>query len=203
MTACPANTDLMLQAAETSAPPDIEQEKIRAAQAGDTAAFEWLVRHHEARLHGFCRRWLRCEQDARETSQDSFVRAWQALPEFEGRARFSTWLYQIALNACRDRAKTRASRQRGSTVTLDDMPETPACPKPPPDTSAAWRGEIGKLERGLAMLPEKLRAALILVAMEGLSQKECAEVLGCSVRGVEGRVHRARQMLLEWWNEEK
>jgi RNA polymerase sigma-70 factor (ECF subfamily) len=58
-----------------------------------------------------------------------------------------------------------------------------------------------KLDRGLAMLPEKLRAALILVAMEGLNQKECAEVLGCSVRGVEGRVHRARQMLVEWWNE--
>lgn len=203
MTALPASTDLLLSAAEAAAPPDIEQEKILAAQAGDTGAFEWLVRHHEARLLGFCRRWLRCEQDAREASQDAFLRAWQALPEFEGRAQFSTWLYQIALNACRDRAKTRASRQRDSTVTLDEMPETPACPKPSPDAGAAWRGDIDKLQHGLSILPEKLRDALILVAMEGLNQKECAEVLGCSVRGVEGRVHRARQMLLEWWNAEK
>ena len=63
--------------------------------------------------------------------------------------------------------------------------------------------KLDKLQRGLTLLPEKLRAALILVTMEGLSQKECADVLGCSIRGVEGRVHRARQMLLEWWEEEK
>jgi len=203
MTASPASTDLLLPAAEASAGPDIEQEKILAAQAGETGAFEWLLRQHEARLLGFCRRWLRCEEDAREACQDAFVRAWQALPEFENRARFSTWLYQIALNACRDRAKARTTRQRDSTVTLDEMPEAPLCPKPSPDTGAEWRGELDKLQRGLAMLPEKLRAALILVTMEGLSQKECADVLGCSIRGVEGRVHRARQMLLEWWEEEK
>lgn len=51
----------------------------------------------------------------------------------------------------------------------------------------------------MAVLPEKLRAALMLTTMEGLSHEECALVLGCSVRGVEGRVYRARQMLLEWW----
>jgi RNA polymerase sigma-70 factor (ECF subfamily) len=60
-----------------------------------------------------------------------------------------------------------------------------------------------KLERGLAVLPEKLRAALMLTTMEGLGHEECAEVLNCSVRGVEGRLYRARQMLLEWWNEER
>jgi len=203
MIASPASTDLLLPATDVSSSPDIEQEKILAAQAGDTGAFEWLVRQHEARLLGFCRRWLRCEEDAREACQDAFVRAWQALPEFESRARFSTWLYQIALNACRDRAKAKTTRQRDSTVTLDEMADAPACPKLSPDTGAEWRGELDKLQRGLALLPEKLRAALILVTMEGLSQKECAEVLGCSIRGVEGRVHRARQMLLEWWEEEK
>ena len=203
MIASPASTDLLLPATDVSSSPDIEQEKILAAQAGDTGAFEWLVRQHEARLLGFCRRWLRCEEDAREACQDAFVRAWQALPEFESRARFSTWLYQIALNACRDRAKAKTTRQRDSTVTLDEMADAPACPKLSPDTGAEWRGELDKLQRGLALLPEKLRAALILVTMEGLSQKECAEVLGCSIRGVEGRVHRARQMLLEWWEEER
>ena len=203
MIASPASTDLLLPAADVSSSPDIEQEKILAAQAGDTSAFEWLVRQHEARLLGFCRRWLRCEEDAREACQDAFVRAWQALPEFESRARFSTWLYQIALNACRDRAKAKTTRQRDSTVTLHEMADAPACPKLSPDTGAEWRGELDKLQRGLALLPEKLRAALILVTMEGLSQKECAEVIGCSIRGVEGRVHRARQMLLEWWEEEK
>jgi RNA polymerase sigma-70 factor (ECF subfamily) len=60
-----------------------------------------------------------------------------------------------------------------------------------------------KLERGLAVLPEKLRAVLMLTTMEGLSHEECAQVMNCSTRGVEGRVYRARQMLLKWWDEDK
>lgn len=202
MTALPASIDLLLPTAESQVQNGEEPLKVRAAQAGDVAAFEWLVRQHEERLFGFCCRWLRCMEDAREVCQDAFVRAWQALPEFEGRAKFSTWLYQIALNLCRDRAKTRATRQRESTIALDAMVQVPLCPQQAPDASAEWRGEIQKLERGLAVLPEKLRAALMLTTMEGLSQTECAQVLNCSVRGVEGRVHRARQMLLEWWNEQ-
>jgi len=176
-----------------------EQQKVRAAQAGDMAAFEWIVQQHEERLFGFCCRWLRCAEDAREVCQDAFVRAWQALPEFEGRARLSTWLYQIALNLCRDRAKTRATRQRESTVALEEVITQPECPKQSPDTTAEWQSEMQKLERGLALLPEKLRAALMLITMEGLSHEECALVLNCSLRGVEGRIYRARQMLLEWW----
>jgi RNA polymerase sigma-70 factor (ECF subfamily) len=202
MTALPATLDLLLTGQpEAAASEDLEARKIHAAQAGDMEAFEWIVRQHEERVSGFCSRWLRCAEDAREVCQDVFVRAWQALPEFEGRARLSTWLYQIALNLCRDRAKARSTRQRDSTTVLDDVAEPLACPKPCPGTSAELRGDMEKLDRGLAALPEKLRAALILVVMEGLNQKECAEVLNCSVRGVEGRVHRARQMLLEWWNE--
>jgi RNA polymerase sigma factor (sigma-70 family) len=202
MTALPASLDLLLTApAADSASPDIEQEKIRAAQVGDMAAFEWIVREHEARVAGFCARWLRCAEDTREVCQDVFVRAWQALPEFECRARLSTWLYQIALNLCRDRARSRGTRQREHTTGLDDMEHAPACPKPCPGTRAELRGELDKLNRGLDALPEKERAALILVTIEGLSQRDCAEVLGCTVRGVEGRVHRARQELMRWWDE--
>lgn len=203
MTASPAIDTLLLPQSTTAAADTTESRHLRAAQAGDMTAFEWLVRRHEERVFGFCCRWLQCQEDAHEVCQDAFVRAWQALPEFEGRARLSTWLYQIALNLCRDRAKTRASRQRESTIPLDAMEQSPLCPQKTPDASAEWRGEMLKLERGLAVLPEKLRAALMLTTMEGLSQTECAQVLNCSVRGVEGRVHRARQMLLEWWNEQR
>ncbi len=68
--------------------------------------------------------------------------------------------------------------------------------------SAEWTSEMEKLDRGLAYLPENLRSVLMLITLEGLSQIECAEVLNCSLRGVEGRLYRARQMLLEWWNTE-
>lgn len=201
MTALPAILDLPLMEPVATAQATLEQQKIRAAQAGDMAAFEWIVHQHEKRVFTFCCRWLRCTEDAREVCQDAFVRAWQALPEFEGRAKMTTWLYQIALNLCRDRAKTRASRQRDSTVGLDAMEETPRCPQHNPAMSAEWRSEMQKLERGLAVLPEKLRTVLMLTTLEGLSHDECAQVLGCSARGVEGRVYRARQMLMQWWDE--
>ncbi len=199
MTASHAATDISTSVVDAEKSLDAEQVKLRAAQAGDMAAFEWLVRQHEDRLFGFCSRWLRSHEDAREVCQDAFVRAWQALPEFEGRARFSTWLYQIALNLCRDRAKSRTARQGENTMALHEMTDAPLCPQSTPIESAELQSELKKLERGLALLPEKLRAALALTAVEGLSHEECAQVLACSVRGVEGRVYRARQMLLEWW----
>lgn len=202
MTASPAIDALLVPQAEVSADDSAEALHLRAAQAGDMAAFEWIVRQHEARLFTFCCRWLRCVEDAREVCQDAFVRAWQALPEFEGRAKLSTWLYQIALNLCRDRAKSRASRQRENTTTINDIEQPLHCPQNAPDASAEWQSEMQKLERGLAQLPEKLRTALMLSAMEGLSHEECAKVLNCSVRGTEGRIYRARQMLLKWWDEE-
>jgi RNA polymerase sigma-70 factor, ECF subfamily len=202
MTASPAIDALLVPQAEGSTDDSAEALYLRAAQAGDMAAFEWIVRQHEARLFTFCCRWLRCVEDAREVCQDAFVRAWQALPEFEGRAKLSTWLYQIALNLCRDRAKSRASRQRENTTTINDIDQPLPCPQNAPDASAEWQSEMQKLERGLAQLPEKLRTALMLSAMEGLSHEECAKVLNCSVRGTEGRIYRARQMLLKWWDEE-
>lgn len=200
MTALPASLDLPIALGEHAAAQEsAELLKIHAAQAGDMAAFEWLVHRHEERLYTFCCRWLRCTEDAREVCQDAFVRAWQALPEFECRARFSTWLYQIALNLCRDRAKTRATRQREHTVALDEVVQTPPCPQPAPDTNAEWQSELQKLERGMAALPDHLRAVLILTTLEGLSHVECAQVLNCTARGIEGRLYRARQMLMQWW----
>lgn len=203
MTALPALDSLLLPQTATAADLSVEERHIRAAQAGDMAAFEWIVKQYEERLFGFCCRWLRCTEDAREVCQDAFVRAWQALPEFEGRAKLFTWLYQIALNLCRDRTKTRSARQRERTITLDEVELLPPCPQQSPDASAEWRSEMQKLQRGLAVLPEKLRAVLMLTTMEGLNHEECAVVLNCSVRGVEGRVYRARQMLLQWWDEER
>ena len=201
MTALPASIDLLLVEAEAEKRDAAELLHIRSAQAGDMKAFEWIVQQHEARLFGFCCRWLRCEEDAREVCQDAFVRAWQALPEYEHRSKLSTWLYQITLNLCRDRAKSRASRQRESTRSLQDEVPSPICPQPSPDASAQWRSDMQKLERGLATLPKKLSEVLLLTAMEGLSHEECAQVLGCSLRGIEGRVYRARRLLLRWWDQ--
>lgn len=178
----------------------LEDRLIRRVQAGDTRAFRSLVEAHQEMIHRICVQCLQCEDDAREACQDTFLKAWQALPAWQPRGKLSTWLYQIALNQCRDRAKSKSFRQRRATVPFSSLTSTPACPQPPPDVAAARTGDMEKLQRGLARLPEASRIPLILCAIEGLSYQEAAAVLSCSLRALEGRLYRGRQLLLEWWN---
>jgi len=189
--------------AQAATVPDTQESRlIRRAQAGDTEAFRTLVELHEDMIFRVCLQWLALEEDAREACQDTFLKAWQALPAWQPRARLSTWLYKIALNQCRDRARSRNFRQRQATTSFDQLTATPACPQASPDLAAIRHDDMLKLQRGLAALPEASRELLILCAMEGLSYQEAAFVLQCSPRAIEGRLYRARQLLLAWWNKE-
>ena len=189
-----ATTDL------ESVPDTLEARLIRRAQSGDTAAFRTLVESHQDMIYRLCVQWLTCGEDAREACQDTFLKAWQALPAWQPKGKLGTWLYQIALNQCRDRARSRTTRQRRATVTLDHLSATPACPGASPDLAAARSGDMEKLQRGLAHLPEPARAVLLLCGMESLTYAEAAGVLRCSERALEGRLYRARRQLMDWWN---
>jgi len=173
----------------------LELELLRRAQRGERDAFRSIVELHQRRVHRFCFRYLRDEEDAREACQDTFVRAYRALGRFQPRARLSSWLMRIALNLCRDRARRRRER----LLPLEACDESLCCPGASPDEAAIREAELAMLDRGLAALPEKHRSVLALVCLEGLSHRECAEVLKCSERAVEGRVYRARQRLAAWW----
>lgn len=176
---------------------------VAAAQAGSQEAFRELVERHQHAVYHFCCRWLGNAEDAQEVCQDAFVRAWEALPRFRTQARFSTWLYQIALNLCRDRYKSKTGRQRRLTQSLEHTEPGWACPRPAPDESAALTGDLDKLQQGIQALPDFLRSPLLLCCLEGLSHQECAQVLKCSPRAVEGRIYRARRELIAWWNRER
>ncbi|MES2466536.1 MAG: RNA polymerase sigma factor [Verrucomicrobiota bacterium] len=192
-----------LTSSHPAAFPDTQECRlIRRAQAGDPGAFRSLVEAHQEMIHRLCVQWLQCEDDAREACQDTFLKAWQALPAWQPRGKLSTWLYQIAINQCRDRAKSKSFRQRRTTVPFSSLTSLPACPQPPPDVAAARTGDMEKLQSGLALLPEASRIPLILCAIEGLSYQEAATVLSCSRRALEGRLYRARQLLIEWWNQQ-
>ena len=178
---------------------------IAEAQNGCHEAFRLLVERHQESVYRFCHHWLRCPEDATEACQDTFLRAWQALPRFRPKAKFSTWLFRIALNLCRDRARSREARNRSLTDaftsegpvgrTQDEWP----CPLPQPDEAATIEEDLKKLRKGLASLPQRHREVLILAVMEGFSHQECGDILGCSVRAVESRLFRARRDLTAWW----
>ena len=86
---------------------------IRRAQAGDPGAFRSLVEAHQEMIYRLCVQCLQCEDDAREACQDTFLKSWQALPAWQPRGKLSTWLYQIALNQCRDRRVGSRRNQGG------------------------------------------------------------------------------------------
>ena len=172
-----------------------------AAAGGDAAAFRRLVERHGSTLHRFCRHFLGCERDAEDTCQETFVRAWHALPRYKDRGHFRAWLWRIALNLCRDHLRARkARRQWVCDWPQDLLPETLAGAANSPDEAAILRADLIRLAKGMDLLPEALRLPLLLCCVENLPQHECAGVLGITVRAVETRIRRARQRLLAWWN---
>ncbi len=180
----------------------VECALVRDAAAGDETAFHQLVERYQERVYHFCFQWLRDAEDAREACQDTFVRAYHAIGRYRERGQFLAWLYRIALNKCRDRHKSKCARQRRQTLRLEDSPVAHQCHAPSPDESAIHSSDIEKLRRGIQSLPPRLRAPVILCAVEGLSQEVCAEILNCSPRAIEGRLYRARRELARWWDSE-
>jgi RNA polymerase sigma factor (sigma-70 family) len=179
---------------------DVESVLVQRAASGETAAFRLLLERYQGDVYRCCLHWLGDREDAQEVCQDAFIKAWHALPDYEHRGRLRAWVLRIALNLCRDRVRSRSAGQSRLTISLEISEIEAVCIGLRPDDASVWRSDLEKLARGLAALPEGLRLPLVLCGMEGLSQEECAEVVGLSVRAVEGRIHRARKQLLEWWN---
>lgn len=163
---------------------------IRAAQAGDLAAFELLVDRHGVGVYRVALRMLGNEADAEEAAQDAFVQAWRALDRFRAESAFATWMYRIVTNRCLDALAARRAEEP-----LDERAETAA----PDDLEAVvdgrerWAALVG----AIGALSAEQRAALVLREFEGLSYEEIADVLGVTVGAVKGRLHRARLELMQ------
>jgi RNA polymerase sigma-70 factor, ECF subfamily len=178
---------------------DSDRELVDRARAGDAASFAELVRRHGPRVRRLARHLLRGHADADDLAQETFVRAHQALPRFDGRSEFFTWLYRIAVNLSLNRARSLAVRR---SVALDD-PQVEGSLM----VSDAKGGDTGTLlhRRRVAAalleeidkLPESLRITLGVVCIDGVPQEDAASVLGCSVGTVAWRVHEARKRLRE------
>lgn len=181
----------------------LERRWIFRAAGGDLPAFQKLMELHQDRIFQFCLRLLGCREDAAEACQDVFIRAHQALPRYRHEAKFSTWLTQIALNRCRDARKKTSSKFASLCESFHLANCDPHSSAPHPDIRADWADELKILEKGLQALAGKHREVLVLTCVECRSHAECAEILKCSERAVEGRLHRARKELSTWWQLQK
>ncbi len=183
--------------ADDSVSADPDAEFVARVKAGDTDAFEELVRRHGRRVYRSLLGILGSAEEAEDALQDAFLKAFQHLPEFEGRARFSTWLVRIALNTGLQRLRGRKDFETLDEDREDFRPRRIQAWQENPEESYS-REELRKLvEQEVMKLPSKYRVALMLRDLEELSTEEAANALGLTIPGLKARVLRGRLMLRE------
>lgn len=176
-----------------SAPTPSDEALASALRDGDDNALDALMLRWQLPLRAFLFRHLQNEADALDLAQDTFVRIYRHRKNYREGARFSTWMFQIALNLCRDHGRRRTRRP---LVALDSSPDF-ADSHPSPDATALDTERIAAVRAAIAALPENLRAPLILSTYENLSHIEIAETLHATPKAVETRLSRARDQLRE------
>lgn len=168
------------------------------AGAGDVSAFEELYRLHSPRVYALCLRLTADGASARDLTQDVFVRAWEALPDFRGDANVTTWLHRIAVNAMLMQRRTDGRRIARIGLADDDARDADAVSQG--STPARDVGTAIDLERAIAELPPGVRRAFVLHDVEGYSHEEIARMTGLAAGTLRAQLHRARQLLMRTLN---
>jgi RNA polymerase sigma-70 factor (ECF subfamily) len=173
-------------------------ELIRRARAGDRRAVAELIDQNKRWLYRFVRRYVGDAEEAQDVLQESFVSAVMNLGRYDPQRPFEAWLRRIALNKCRDRARRLAVRR---AIGLDRRPAAAPTdivdPAATADTTLQTSEALRLLDQAIAALPAALKEPLVLTVLEGLSQKEAADILGLSAKAIEVRVYRAKRQLAQ------
>ena len=178
----------------------LEDELVARAAAGDRRAFSDLVARHQDEVYTLAVRLSGDREIGADVAQEAFVRAWRALPDFRGEARFSTWMYRITANT----AYTHRTRARRHNVgSLDELVNPPADEAPGPERTAEARDLGARLAIALEKLPRSQRMVVVLKDVYGWTHREIAEHLDVSIPATKVRLHRGRSTLrAELWEEE-
>lgn len=182
--------------------PEEDFRLVALAQKGDLRAYDALVTRHRGRIFAMIRNMIHQEADAWDLSQEVFIKAWHALPKFEAKAKFSTWLYRIAHNSVYDWTRKRKIDSAGELndeiferERIDSASFTTPAGGESPDDSLA-HGELRqKIEAALAKLSPEHREVVVLKDVQGLSYKEIADAMSSTLGTVMSRLFYARQKL--------
>lgn len=183
-------------------PPFDESKLIQLAKTGSVAAFEQLVEAYDQKLYNMAYRMLGNREDARDMTQEAFLRAYRSLDGFREESSFSTWIFRIAKNACLDRIRKRSQVQ---AVSIDEPIQTEEgqvqreLPSDlgDPEEYAEQQELSAVVHSALQELTDEYRTAVVLRDLQGLSYNEIAEVMEVSLGTVKSRIYRGRQALKE------
>lgn len=178
---------------------ELDQELVRRVQRGDSTAFDALVRKYQHRIIGLIGRYIADWSECQDVAQDTFVRAYRALPNFRGDAQFYTWLHRIAVNTAKNHLVAQNRRPPADDVEIGDAEQFDAGIRlrdtDTPERELMRQQVEQTVMRVVQALPEDLRAAITLREVDGLSYDEIAERMGCPIGTVRSRIFRAREAI--------
>ena len=174
-----------------------DEELVARSISGDNDSFNELILRWERPIYALAYRTIGREEDARDVCQETFLRAFRALPGFRGQSKFSSWLYRIALNLCRDWQR----RERRTPVVQPpddvDVMELAAAAEPSESIEdLVARKDLTRIvEKAMALLPEEQRTAIVLKEYHGLTFQEIADLQGCPLSTVKTRLYQGLSVL--------
>jgi RNA polymerase sigma-70 factor, ECF subfamily len=183
----------LAQLAEVPLSAKSDEVLITLVHQGEHAAFRILVERYQERIRNLIYSIFHQTEVVDDLSQDVFIKAYEALPQFRFQSSFYTWLYRIAVNKSRDELRKRKVRRWFSLQTMLEASDKELVSKLVVEPLDREPQEL--LAAALKSLPEKYRIAVILKDIDGLSYEEIAEVMECEIGTVKSRLSRARAML--------
>ncbi len=174
-----------------------DEELVARSRTGDMDSFNQLILRWERAIYALAYRVIGQEEDARDVAQETFLRAFRALPGFKGQAKFSSWIYRIALNLCRD--WIRRKRRTPVSPLPDDVDISELAAEQGPSESVedlvARRELSAVVEEAMTLLPEEQRTAVILKEYHGMTFQEIADLQGCPLSTVKTRLYQGLSVL--------
>ncbi len=201
-------TDVAAAATETKLVSEAEIEFVMRLQAGEAAAFDILINRFSADVYALLFRFTENREEAKDLTQETFLRVIQAVKDFRGEASLKTWIFRIAINQARNRRRWWKARRQNVTISLDqnatrgdgsdaqNLRDTLADNRAAsPETEILQREQSTQLRQALYELPAQFREAVILRDIKGLSYEEIAQALDTGIGTVKSRIARGRDEL--------
>jgi len=183
--------------------PDPDAAFVRAVQDGDMAAFDQLVIKHKDKLFNMVYWFLGDYQEANDCAQDIFIKVFKGIKKFRFESSFSTWLYRIAINTCKNRLKSSAYRWKKRTVSLENPDSSRDGNRsyeiqngsPSPANELEKKEKIMRIQKAVNSLPQEQNRIIVLRDIQGLSYQEISDITGLKLGTVKSRLARARMEL--------
>ncbi|MGI9212262.1 MAG: RNA polymerase sigma factor RpoE [Methylococcaceae bacterium] len=178
---------------------DVDADLVHRVQRGDKKAFDVLVTKYQYKIVQLVSRYIKDQHEALDVAQESFIKAYRAMPNFRGDSAFYTWLYRIAINTAKNHLATRSRRPSDGEIDVEEAEQFESGSRlrntETPEGLLMTEELAGVIQKALNDLPDELRTAITLREFEGLSYDEIAEVMKCPVGTVRSRIFRAREAI--------